>query len=56
MKIFIEIECNNSAFSDNSLAAELSMIFSKIIDKAQDNAFIVLRDSNGNKVGFFKKD
>ena len=55
MKIFIEIECNNAAFSDNSLAAELSTIFEKIIDKAQDDAFIVLRDSNGNAVGSFKK-
>ena len=55
MKIFIEIECNNSAFSDNPLAVELSMIFEKIIDKAQDNENIVLRDSNGNVVGSFKK-
>ena len=55
MKIFIEIECNNAAFSDNSLAAELSTIFSKIIDKAQDNENIILRDSNGNTVGSFKK-
>ena len=55
MKIVIEIECDNAAFSDNPLASELSMIFSKIIDKAQDNAPIVLRDSNGNAVGIFKK-
>ena len=55
MKIIIEIECNNAAFSDNSLSAELSTIFSKIIDKAQDNENIVLRDSNGNAVGSFKK-
>ena len=55
MKIIIEIECNNAAFSDNGLAAELSTIFEKIIDKAQDNESIVLRDSNGNVVGSFKK-
>ena len=55
MKIIIEIECNNAAFSDNSLAAELSTIFEKIIDKAQDNENIALRDSNGNVVGSFKK-
>ena len=55
MKIFIEIECNNAAFEDMGIAAELSMIFEKIIDKAQDDAFIVLRDSNGNAVGSFKK-
>ena len=55
MKIFIEIECNNAAFSENPLAAELLMIFSKIIDKAQDSENLVLRDSNGNAVGSFKK-
>ena len=55
MKIVIEIECDNAAFSDNPLASELSMIFSKIIDKAQDNESSVLRDSNGNVVGSFKK-
>ena len=55
MKIFIEIECSNSAFEENGLSAELSTIFSKIIDKAQDNGNIVLRDSNGNVVGSFKK-
>ena len=55
MKIFIEIECSNSAFEENGLSAELSAIFSKIIDKAQDNVLIVLRDSNGNAVGSFKK-
>ena len=55
MKISIEIECNNAAFSDNSLTAELSTIFEKIIDKAQDNESLVLRDSNGNAVGSFHK-
>ena len=55
MKISIEIECNNAAFEENGLAAELSMIFSKIVDKAQYDAFLVLRDSNGNAVGSFKK-
>ena len=55
MKIFIEIECNNAAFLDNSLTAELSTIFEKIIDKAQDNESLVLRDSNGNAVGSFHK-
>ena len=55
MKISIEIECNNAAFEENGLAAELSMIFSKIVDKAQYNESLVLRDSNGNVVGSFKK-
>lgn len=63
MKIKIEIECDNAAFEDNGMGAEVGRILRKIgaeLDAVIANGYgqdgLPLRDSNGNVVGEYRLD
>lgn len=55
-KLKIEINLDNAAFDEPYLNSEVALILNKVANKLyNENEYpSVIRDSNGNKVGFVK--
>ena len=62
MKFILEIECDNDAFADDP-SAEVARLLRNAAERVEDVPLAhraepigILRDGNGNHVGFFRLD